>query len=229
MLSGKITLNKWLKNKIVLKLAPSAQKDIHLPFMEIIVALTKKAKVVHIKQVWSGWNRIKAATGYSENSFFEKFPQQQQLVSCSYQRTQSLVKFLNNSCLRSDFTTQPLSKLNNFYSCKKRCTTTINPYPHPMILQSLQCIFILRPEDDLISNCGPNLRKGCFFWWRCTLHWRGEHGDLCTFWLWLYLLPWNSYKNQTDQPRTELHFQILWKTPMHSQQRSTYLFCWWAT
>ena len=31
-------------------------------------------------------------------------------------------------------------------------------------------------------------------------------------------------KNQTDQPRTELHFQIRWKFQVHSQQRSTYYF-----
>ena len=35
---------------------------------------------------------------------------------------------------------------------------------------------------------------------------------------WLKLL-----QNQTDQKRTELHFQCLWKTPVHSEQRSTYL------
>ena len=72
-------------------------------------------------------------------------------------------------------------------------------------------------------------QRDCFFWWRFTLHWRGEHGDSGRFWLCYYVLPWNSYKKQTDQPRTESHFQILWKTTMHSQQRSTYLFCWWAT
>ena len=54
--------------------------------------------------------------------------------------------------------------------------------------------------------------KKCFFWWRYTLHWRGEHGDLCRFWLCRYFLAWKSFKNQTDQPRTEIHFQIPWKT-----------------
>ena len=83
---------------------------------------------------------MKAATCYSENSFFKNLPQEQQLASCSYQRTQPLVKFLNNTCLQSDFSDQPLSKLNNFYFCKKRCTTTINPYFLLMILQSLQFI-----------------------------------------------------------------------------------------
>ena len=83
--------------------------------------------------------RMKAATCYSENSFFKSL-QQQQLASCSYQRTQPLVKFLNNTCLWSDFSTQLLSKLNNFYFCKKRFTTTINPYFLLMILQSSQLI-----------------------------------------------------------------------------------------
>ena len=138
-LSGEITLNKCLKNKIVLKLAPSPQKNKHLPFIEIVVALTKKRKVFHTKQVWSGKNRIKAATCYSENSFFKSL-QQQQLASCSYQRNQPLVNFLNKTCLRSDFSTQPLSNLKNLYFCKKRCTNKINPYFLLMILQSLQFI-----------------------------------------------------------------------------------------
>ena len=77
-------------------------------------SLTKKGKVVHKKQVCCGWNRIKAATCYSENSFFKNLPQQQQHASCSYQRSQPLVKFFNKTCLRSDFSTQPLSKLKNF-------------------------------------------------------------------------------------------------------------------
>ena len=45
----KKTLNKWLKNKRVLNLAPSPQKEKQLQLMETVVALTKKGKVVHIK------------------------------------------------------------------------------------------------------------------------------------------------------------------------------------
>ena len=44
-----------------------------------------------------------------------------------------------------------------------------------------------------------------------ALHWREELRDLGRFWLLFYFLPWKSYKIQTDQPRTELRFQILWK------------------
>ena len=36
--------NEW-KNKTLLKLAPSPQKEKHLPFMEIVVTLTKKWKL----------------------------------------------------------------------------------------------------------------------------------------------------------------------------------------
>ena len=92
------------------------------------------------------WLKLyKAASCYSENSFFKNLPQQQQLACISYQRTQPLVKFLNNTCLRSDFSAQPLSKLNNISLCKKRCTTTVNPYPLLMILQSLQfSVFCVR-------------------------------------------------------------------------------------
>ena len=50
------------------------------------------------------------------------------------------MKFLNNTCQRSDFIAQPLSKLNNFSLCRKRYTTTIYPYSRLMILQSLQFI-----------------------------------------------------------------------------------------
>ena len=74
----------------------------------------KKGKVVDIKQASIGWNRTKAAICYPENSFFKNLPQQQQLTSYSYQRILPLVKFLNNTCLRSDFSAQLLSKLNNF-------------------------------------------------------------------------------------------------------------------
>ena len=97
-------------------------------------------KDVHIKQVWIGENRIKAATCYFEKSFIKNLPQQQQLASSSYQRTQSIVKFFNNTCLQSDFSAQPLPKLNNFPLCRKRCITTINPYSLLMIFKSLQFI-----------------------------------------------------------------------------------------
>ena len=85
-----------------------------------------------------------------------------------------------------------------------------------MILQSSYNSFHVAPGRWSFIKLWSEFEKDCFFWWRCTLHWRGEHGDLCRFWLWHYVLPWNSYKNQTDQPRTELLFQVLWKTPMHS-------------
>ena len=50
-----------------------------------------------------------------------------------------------------------------FSLCRKRCTTTINPDSLLMILQSLQFILFFRPEDDLISNCGPNIKKTVSF------------------------------------------------------------------
>ena len=45
--------NEW-KKKILLKLAPCTEEMKHLPHMEIVVALTKKGKVVDINQVWIG-------------------------------------------------------------------------------------------------------------------------------------------------------------------------------
>ena len=100
----------------------------------------------------------------------------------------------------------------------KRCTTTKNPDSLLTILKSLQFIlFCVRKM--ILDQIVVRISERRFFWWRCAFHWRGEHCYLCKFWLWYYFLAWNSYKNQTDQPRTELHFQILWKTPMHSQER----------
>ena len=40
--------------------------------------------------------------------------------------------------------------------------------------------------------------------------------------------PENPTKISEIERRTELNLQILWKKPVHSQQRSIYLFCWWA-
>ena len=217
----------------MLKLAPAPKKNKHLPYIEIVIALTEKGKIVPIKQVWIVWNRIKAATCHSEKSFLNNLLQQQQLFSSSYQRTQPLVKFLNKTCLRSDFSAHCLSKLHNFshFSLwRKRCTTTINPYSLLMILQSLQFILFCVRKMILDQNV-VRMSKRLFlliFWWRCTLHWQGKHCDLYRLWLWYCFLPGNSYNNWTDQPRMELHLQILWKTPVHSQQRSTYLFYWYA-
>ena len=98
--------NDWKKKKIVLKIAPSPQKSKQLPYMEKVVDSTKKGKVVQMKQVWIGQNHIKAATCYSERSFFKNRSQQQQLASSSYQRTQPLVKFLIKTWLRSEFRAQ---------------------------------------------------------------------------------------------------------------------------
>ena len=71
------------------------------------------------------------------------------------------MKFLNNTFLRSDFSAQPLSKWNNFSYYRKRCTTTINPPPHDPTRLAIH--WILRLEDDLISNCGPNVKKTVSF------------------------------------------------------------------
>ena len=59
-------------------------------------------------------------------------------------------------------------------------------------------------------------KKILFFCWHGALHWQEEHRDLCRFWLWYYFVLWSSYKTQINQPRAELHFQILWKTQVHS-------------
>ena len=104
---------------------------------------------------------MKAATCYSKNSFFKNLAEQQQLASSSYQRTQPLLKFLNNTCLQSDFSAQPLAKLNNFPLCRIQCKmynynkSMLCPYdPTKLAIHSN-----LHPEDDLISICGPNVKQ----------------------------------------------------------------------
>ena len=53
--------------------------------------------------------------------------------------------------------------------------SVLSPYdPTKLAIHS-----ILRPEDDLISNCGPNLKKTVSF--DDVSLTRGEHGDLCRF------------------------------------------------
>ena len=74
--------------------------------MEIVETATKKGIFVHIKQVSIYSKHIKAATFYSEKSLFKNCSQQQQLASSSSEHTQPLVKFLINTCLRSDFSAQ---------------------------------------------------------------------------------------------------------------------------
>ena len=57
----------------------------------------------------AGMNRLKsykAANCYSAKSFFKYRSQQQQLASSSNERTQPLVTFLINTCLRSEFSAQ---------------------------------------------------------------------------------------------------------------------------
>ena len=39
-------------------------------------------------------------------------------------------------------------------------------------------------------------QKDGLFWWCCALHWRGEHRNLCRFWLWYYFHDWNCYKSR---------------------------------
>ena len=109
-----------------------------------------------------------------------------------------------------------LSKLNNFSFCRKQCAATIKPNSLFMILQSLQFILFCVQKKFVLSNCGQDFKK-CIFWRHCALLWWGEHREFWRFGLWYYFLPWDSYKNQTDQPRTELGFQMLWKLQVHSQ------------
>ena len=82
----------------------------------------------------------KSSNCYSEKSFFKNPPQQQQLASSSYQRTQPLAKFSINPAYNLILVLNLCRNSIIFLFCKKRCKTTINPYSLLMVLQSLQGI-----------------------------------------------------------------------------------------
>ena len=84
-----------------------------------------------------------------------------------------------------------------------------------MIPQSLQFILFCVQKMIFYQNVVRISKKNRSFWWHCAFHCWEEQRDLCRFWLWFYFLPWNSYKNHTYQPRTDLHFLSLWKTQVH--------------
>ena len=95
--------------------------------------------------------------------------------------------------------------------------SVLSPYhPTKLALHS-----ILRPEDDLISNFGPNVRKAVSF--DEVVHFIDEENivNYVDFDCGNTFLPETPTKvREINQPRTELPFQIPWKVPVHSQQRS---------
>ena len=80
---------------------------------------------------------------------------------------------------------------------------------------------IWRLEDNHISNFVHNFKKT--FCFDEIVHFIDEENIMtyvvfdCGF----PCYPVNLYKNRTEQPRTELQFQILWETRVQPQQRST--------
>ena len=72
------------------------------------------------------------------------------------------MKFLINICLRSEFSAQIYRNWIKFFFTKSDVQyniTQVSPYdPTKLAIHS-----ILRPEDDLISNCGQNFKKTVSF------------------------------------------------------------------
>ena len=101
---------------------------------------------------------IKAATCYSENSFFKNRSQQQQLASSGYQHTQLLVKFLINTCLRPEFSAQ-LFRIEHFFPLHEAMCSYEKSQFSAYDPTKLAIYSILPPEDDLTSKCGPNVKK----------------------------------------------------------------------
>ena len=110
-------------------------------------------------------NRLKSyktATCYSESSFFKIRSQQQQLASSSHQRPQSLVNFLSDTWLHSEISAQLCRNWITFPFAGSEVQlnkTQVSPYePTKLAIHS-----ILRPEDDLMSNCGRNFKMTVSF------------------------------------------------------------------
>ena len=93
---------------------------------------------------------------------FKNRSELQQLASSIYQRNQPLVKFLINTCLRSQFSTKLCRSWTIFAFARNNMQlqwTQVSLYDSTnLAIQS-----ILRPEDDLISNCGQNFKKTVSF------------------------------------------------------------------
>ena len=107
---------------------------------------------------------MKAATCYTAKSFFKNCSQEQQIASSSYERTQTLVKFLINTCLRSEFSAQICRNRKTFPFTRIDVQSLYNKAqvssedPTKLAIHS-----ILLPEDDLLSNCGQIFRKTVSF------------------------------------------------------------------
>ena len=92
-------------------------------------------------------------------SFMRNRSQQQQLASSSYHSTQPLGKFPTNTCLRSDFGTQPLSKLNFFLFLDEAMYSYIKTQDSPYDPKKLAIHSIVHPEVDLRWKSGHNLKN----------------------------------------------------------------------
>ena len=149
------------------KTCTSPQKRKHLPYMGGVAASTKKGKVVHIKQVWIGWNHLKAANCCSESSFFKK--PFSTTATCFFQLSahSTNVEILHQHLLPITFQSSTLSKLSNFSLCRKRCATTMKS---KSLYDSTKLAIhsTLRPEDDLLSNWGQNFKKTVSLMALCT-------------------------------------------------------------
>ena len=68
---------------------------------------------------------------------------------------------------------------------------------------------ILRPEEDLLSNCGHNLKKTIYFDGIVNFIDEENIVTYVDFRCGITLYPETPTKTQKDQPRTELNFPIL--------------------
>ena len=106
---------------------------------------------------------MKAATCYSAKSFFKKsFPTtatrffQLRTYPTTGEVSHQYLLTITNQC-------SSLSKLNYFSLYKKRFAATTKTQVSPYDPTKLAFHSILRPEDDLISNCGQNFEKTVSF------------------------------------------------------------------
>ena len=88
--AGQLTLDKWLKKNTVKPCTKSSKKETTSKDGTRCSFDQKTKKLSKKKQVWTGFNHIKAATCFSEKLFFNNCSQPQQLTYSSHQRTQPM-------------------------------------------------------------------------------------------------------------------------------------------
>ena len=125
--------------------------------------LTVRRKNHHRRWKWLSSNCIKAASCYSEKSFFRNRSQQKGLASYSHYKTQPLVIFLNITFLRAKFKAQTLSNLKEFFLTHEAIVDYLSKphflhYPTNLDNHAILCLAV-----DFILNCADDFKTTVSF------------------------------------------------------------------